>query len=84
MSMFAKPSSAFVGKPSRRRELLGQRVERAVGERVAVDEEEARRARRTVAEIQLGGLRRHPSIVSESDAGGVLGAIARSRAILRT
>ena len=48
-----------------RRELLGQRVVGPVGERVAVDQEQARGARGTVAEVELGGLGGHPSIVSE-------------------
>ena len=51
--MFVKPSSAFVGKPSRRRELLGQREEGAVGEVVAVDEEELGVARGRVVELEL-------------------------------
>ena len=51
--MFVKPSSAFVGKPSRRRELLRQREERAVGEVVAVDEEELGVARGRVVEVEL-------------------------------
>ena len=52
--MFVKPSSALVGKPSRRRQLLREREERAVGEVVAVDEEELGVAGRRVVELQLG------------------------------
>ena len=51
--MFVKPSSAFVGMPVARRELLGQREERAVGEVVAVDEEELGVARGRVVELEL-------------------------------
>ena len=51
--MFVNPSSAFVGMPSRRRELLGQREERPIGEVVAVDEEELRLARGPVVQLQL-------------------------------
>ena len=51
--MFVKPSSAFVGTPVRRRELLRQREERAVGEVVAVDEEELGVARGRVVELEL-------------------------------
>ena len=39
-SIEAKPKIAFVGKPGRRRDRLGQREERAVGQRVAVDQVE--------------------------------------------
>ena len=63
--MFAKPSSAFVGKPSVVASSSGQRVVGAVGERVAVDQEQARGARGAVVEVELGGLGGHPSIVSE-------------------
>ena len=57
--MFVNPRSAFVGKPSARRELLGQREERAVGEVVAVHEEElgiAARARRRAAARRLSSV----------------------------
>ena len=51
--MFVKPSSAFVGEALARRQLLGQREERAVGEVVAVDEEELGVAGGRVVELQL-------------------------------
>ena len=41
------------------RELLGQRVERAVAERVAVDQEQLARSRRRVVEVEVLRLRRH-------------------------
>ena len=52
--MFVKPSSAFVGLPSVVCELLGQREVGAIGEVVAVDEEEVAVARGRVVELQLG------------------------------
>ena len=53
-----KPSSAFVGCAVGRRELLRKREERAVGEVVAVDEEEVALARGRVVELQLGSRQR--------------------------
>ena len=52
--MFVKPRRAFVGKTLGRRELLGEGEEGAVGEVVAVDEEELGVPRRPVVELQLG------------------------------
>ena len=52
------------GEALARREFLGQREERSIGEVVAVDEEELGVARRRVAEVELGScerLRRHRS-----------------------
>ncbi len=57
----------------RRRELLRQREERAVGEVVPVDEEEPRLTRRSVVELELrslGGLRHDPSLRTASPACG--------------
>ena len=66
------PSSAFVGKPSRRRELLGQREKCPVSEVVAVHEEELGIAGGRVVELQLRagqGLRhRPPTLSSGADA----------------
>ena len=69
--MFVKPSSAFVGMPVARRELLRQREEGAVGEVVAVDEEELGLARGRVVELELGsGQRlRHGTTVCVRRAG---------------
>ena len=51
--MFAKPSSAFVGKPSLVASSSGQGEEGPVGEVVAVDEEELGVPRGPVVELQL-------------------------------
>ena len=51
--MLTKPRSAFVGKSLGRGELLGQREVRAVGEVVAVDEEQLGVASRPVVELEL-------------------------------
>ena len=77
--MFVKPSSAFVGWPSVVCELLGQREERAVGEVVAVDEEQL--ARRARGRRRAGAPRRSrssgsPSSVTESVAGPPRGRTA--------
>ena len=68
--MFAKPSSAFVGKPSLVASSSGKREEGAVGEVVAVDEEELGVAGGRVVELQLLSgerLRRHRCECTERD-----------------
>ena len=64
-----EPEQRVRRKPLRRRQLLGQREERTVGEVVPVDEEEPRLARRSVVELELGslgGLRHGPSLRTAS------------------